>query len=126
MNIALDTNIIVYSLAGVPQTAEAASWALEDAANRAGLLAISAPVYAELLAIPESSKAGLDTFIAESGIRVDWEISPSSWTVARLVFAAYARRRKRAKIDAPRRILADFVIGAHALVVGHLLTADRS
>jgi len=126
MNIALDTNIIVYSLAGVPQTAEAASRALENAANRGGILVLSAPVYAELLAIPESSKADLDAFIAESGIRVDWEISPSSWTVAGLAFAAYARRRKRAKIDAPRRILADFVIGAHALVVGHLLTTDPS
>jgi predicted nucleic acid-binding protein len=126
MNIALDTNIIVYSLVGAAQTAEAASRALEEAANRGGILVISAPVYAELLAIPESTKGDLDGYIAETGIRVDWEISPSSWTVAGLAFAAYARRRKRSKIEAPRRILADFIIGAHSLVVGHLLTADPS
>jgi predicted nucleic acid-binding protein len=126
MNIALDTNIIVYSLAGVAQTAEAASQALEHAANRGGILVISAPVYAELLAIPQSTKADLDSFISESRIRIDWDISPSSWATAGLAFAAYARRRKRQKLDAPRRILADFIIGAHSLTVGHLLTADPS
>ena len=62
MNIALDTNIIVYSLVGAAQTAEAASRALEEAANRGGILVISAPVYAELLAIPESTKGDLDGY----------------------------------------------------------------
>src|ERR1035438_9109341 len=126
MNIALDTNIIVYSLAGVAQTAEAASRALEAAANRGGVLVISAPVYAELLAIPQSTKADLDLFLVESRIRIDWDISPNSWGAAGLAFAAYARRRKRQKVDAPRRILADFIIGAHSLTIGHLLTADPS
>jgi predicted nucleic acid-binding protein len=126
MNIALDTNIIVYSLAGMAQTAEAAARALEDAANSGGILVISAPVYAELLAIPQSSKAELDAFITESRIRVDWDISQSCWTAAGLAFAAYCRRRRRIKIDGPRRLLADFIIGAHSLDVGHLLTADPS
>jgi len=126
MNIALDTNIIVYALAGTARTAEAAAQALESAAVRGGVLVLSAPVYAELLAIPHSSKADLDAFITETKIRVDWDLSRSCWTAAGLAFAAYAGRRKRQKIGPPRRILADFLIGAHSLEVGNLLTADPS
>jgi predicted nucleic acid-binding protein len=126
MNIALDTNSIVYALAGIAQTAEAAAQALEDAAGRGGVLVLCAPVYAELLAIPRASKTDIDAFIAETKIRVDWDLSQSCWTAAGLAFAAHARRRKRQKIGPPRRILADFLIGAHALQIGHLLTADPS
>jgi predicted nucleic acid-binding protein len=56
MNIALDTNIIVYALAGDAQTASAASNALEHAASQGGAIIVSAPVYAELLAIPNWNK----------------------------------------------------------------------
>lgn len=126
MNIALDTNIIVYALAGIARTAQAAAQALEDAAFRGGVLVLSAPVYAELLAIPHSTQVDLDAFISETKMRVDWDLSQSCWTVAGLAFAAYARRRKRQKTGPPRRILADFLIGAHSLEVGNLLTADPS
>ena len=94
MNIALDTNILAYALAGIAQTEEAATQALEDAAGRGGVLVLSAPVYAELLAIPLSSKVDLDAFIAETKIRVDWDLSRSCWTAAGLAFAAHPRRRK--------------------------------
>jgi predicted nucleic acid-binding protein len=124
MNVALDTNIIVYTLAGAAETADAASRALEDASIRGGVLVISAPVYAELLALPDSSKSDLDAFIAEAKIRVDWSISERSWIAAGHAFAAYARRRRRHKLDGPRRIFADFIIGAHSVEVGSLLTAD--
>jgi predicted nucleic acid-binding protein len=121
MNIALDTNIIVYVLAGVAQTALRASRALDDAASRGGVIVVSAPVYAELLAIPNSSKRDLDTFMAETRIRVDWNLSENCWTAAGVAFAAYARRRNKQRLDSPRRILADFIIGAHAVEVGNLL-----
>jgi predicted nucleic acid-binding protein len=126
MNIAIDTNIIVYSLSGVERTAAAAAGALEDAANKGGALVVSAPVYAELLAMPGSSRTVLDAFFAEARVRVDWEIDEASWISAGDAFAAYARRRKRQRIALPRRILADFVIGAHSLSVGALLTADAA
>jgi len=126
MNIAVDTNVIVYSLSGVQRTANAASEALEDAASRGGTLVVCAPVYAELLAMPGSSRNVLDTFFAEAKVRVDWSIAEASWISAGEAFAAYARRRKRQKIEFPRRILADFVIGAHSLTVGALLTADAA
>ena len=118
MNTALDTNVIMYALAGTAQTASSASQALEAAASQGGVIVMSAPVYAELLAIPDAKKDDLDEFIAEAKIRVDWNLSQSCWTAAGTAFAAYARRRKRHGLDGPRRILADFV--------GSLLTADAA
>jgi predicted nucleic acid-binding protein len=126
MNIAVDTNIIVYALAGVAETSLRASHALEDAAGRGGVIAVSAPVYAELMAIPKSMPGDLDAFFAEARIRVDWHLSQNCWIVAGAAFAGYARRRNRQKIGGPRRILADFVIGAHSQEVGCLLTADAA
>ena len=126
MNIAIDTNIIVYVLIGVARTAESASRASEADASQGGALVIAAPVYAELLAVPGSGQNDLDAFIAETKIRVDWTISHDCWTAAGVAFASYARRRTRQKAGAPRRTLADFIIGAHAVDVGSLLTADSS
>jgi predicted nucleic acid-binding protein len=126
MNVALDTNIIVYALVGNAQIASAASKALERAASQGGAIVVSAPVYAELLAIPNYDKQDLDAFVADAKIRVDWQLSEACWIAAGVAYAAYARRRKRQKSDAPRRILADFIIGAHAVGVEALLTADGS
>ncbi len=126
MNLALDTNVIVYALAGTEQTARASSQALEDAASRGGALVVAAPVYAELLGIPHSKKEDLDAFIADAKSLVDWHISKSCWIGAGIAFAAYARRRNRQKVSSPRRILADFIIGAHAAEVGGVLTADAA
>ncbi len=110
----------------VARTGEVASRALEAAASRGAVLVIAVPVYAELLAVPGSGQNDLDAFIAETKIRVDWTISHDCWTAAGVAFASYARRRTRQKAGAPRRILADFIIGAHAVEVGSLLTADSS
>ena len=47
------------------------------------------------------------------------------WRAAGRAFQAYAARRKRHRDSGPRRILADFVIGAHATEKAHrLLTLD--
>jgi predicted nucleic acid-binding protein len=118
--------VIVYALTGANDEASAASEALEDAASQRGTIVVSAPVYAELLAMPHATRETIDAFIAEARIRVDWEISNECWTAAGIAYAAYARRRRRQKLDSPRRILADFIIGAHSLTVGSILTADSS
>jgi predicted nucleic acid-binding protein len=49
MNIALDTNVIVYALAGDERTALKPILAMKSAASRGGALVLAAPVYAELL-----------------------------------------------------------------------------
>jgi len=125
MTTAVDTNII------------SAFWNEDDALNRAaqgalkaassqGTLAISGVVYAELLAAPGRTEAFLDEFCGDTGIGVEWELEERIWREAGGAFQGYATRRRKQKGTEPRRILADFVIGAHALVKGYtLLTLDE-
>jgi len=48
------------------------------------------------------------------------------WREAGLAFQEYAARRRKQKGTAPRRILAAFLIGAHAAVNGYrLLTLEE-
>ena len=65
-----------------------------------------------------------DRFLLESRIRVDWKLSEQIWRVAGVKFAEYARRRRTSRGGDLRRLIADFVIGAHAAAVGGLVTRD--
>jgi predicted nucleic acid-binding protein len=95
--------------------------ALDEALGRS--LVISGTVYAELLGAPRRSEVLLDKF-CEAGIGVEWELSEHIWKAAGRAFQSYATRRKKLQERAPG-ILADFLIGAHALVNGYkLLTLD--
>ncbi len=94
--------------------------------RRRGILILSGAVYAELLALAKWSNIDLDAFVLETRLRVDWNLPQEIWTEAGLAFGRYARRRLRQKSGAPRKILADFIIGAHARAVGGLLTADMT
>jgi predicted nucleic acid-binding protein len=126
VSTALDTNVIVYVISGTADTAARAARALEKAARTSTSLVLCAPVYAELLALPKWTKSDLDAFLSETKIQVDWDMPAEIWTNAGLAFAAYARRRTRQRSGHPRRILADFIIGAHAARTGGLLTADAA
>ena len=67
----------------------------------------------------------LDSFCKETGIAVDWNLNEAMWHAAGRAFQHYAARRRRQRDSGPRRILADFLIGAHALRHGfRLLTLD--
>ena len=67
----------------------------------------------------------MDRFFAEAGIQVEWELSEKIWREAGKAFQGYVARRRRQGGVGPRRILADFLIGAHAMVRGYrLLTLD--
>jgi predicted nucleic acid-binding protein len=88
-------------------------------------LVVSGLVYSELMAGPLRDEAGLDLFFGDTGIKVDWDMDEEIWREAGRAYCGYARRRKSSGGDSPRRILVDFLIGAHALVRGHsLLTID--
>jgi len=82
-------------------------------------------VFAELIAAPGRSETFVSSFFEKTGIGVDWELPERVWQVAGRAFQAYAERRRKQRDAAAQRILADFVIGAHALANGcRLLTLD--
>ena len=96
-----------------------------DAAFARGKLVISGAVFAELLALPRRTEAFIDEFLRETGIGVDWITDETMWRVAGRAFQAYANRRRKQRAGEPRRLLADFLIGAHAIENGFaLLTLD--
>jgi predicted nucleic acid-binding protein len=103
----------------------AAQNALDTAFNR-GTLVAAAPVFAELIAAPGRSEKFVGSFFEETGIGVDWELTEQIWRLAGRAFQAYAERRRKQRDKGARRILADFIIGAHALANGfRLLSLDQ-
>ena len=123
MTTVIDTNVIV-ALWDKDDAVNSAAQSALDAALRRGHLVIPAPVFAELLACPGRSEAFLDAFLKDTGISVDWNLDEAIWRTAGLAFQNYAARRRKQR-DYPRRILADFLIGAYALEKRcHLLTLD--
>jgi len=125
MTTAIDTNVIVALWDPDDSLNSAASSALDSAVAH-GATIISGPVFAELLALPRRREDFVDEFLRDTGIAVDWDVDEAVWRAAGLAFQAYAKRRRTQERTGPRRILADFVIGAHALERGHkLLTLDE-
>jgi predicted nucleic acid-binding protein len=124
MITSVDTNILV-GLWDRDDALNSAALAALDAAFARGKLVISGAVFAELLAFPQRTEEFLDGFLSDTEIAVDWASDESVWRVAGMAFQQYAARRRKQKADGPRRILADFYIGAHALENGYsLLTLD--
>jgi predicted nucleic acid-binding protein len=125
MTTAIDTNILVALWNEDDTLNTLARSALDDALGR-GSLVISAPVFAELLAAPARNEAFLDSFCRDTGISLDWELEETVWRAAGRAFQLYVGRRRKQRGSGPRRILADFLIGAHALQNGfRLLTLDE-
>ncbi len=125
MTTAIDTNVIIALWDTDPALNTAAQNAL-DAAFHRGTLVAAAPVLAELIAAPGRSEAFVDAFLEETGIGVDWDLPEQAWRLAGRAYQAYAERRRKQRDRGARRILADFVIGAHASVNGfRLLTLDE-
>jgi len=124
VTIALDTNVLV-ALWDASDTLHPVARAALEAASNKEALAISGVVYAELIGAPGRTEAFVDRFCEEAGIAVEWELNEKIWRVAGRAFQAYTLRRKKHGRPEPRRLLADFLIGAHALENGYkLLTLD--
>ncbi len=124
MTTAVDTNVIIALWDKDPALSGAAENALEAAFKR-GQLTIAAPVFAELIAAPGRSEAFISSFLEDTAIAVDWDLDEQIWKAAGRAFQAYAERRRKQRDAGVRRILADFLIGAHAQVRGfRLLTLD--
>ncbi|MEP6848974.1 MAG: PIN domain-containing protein [Acidobacteriota bacterium] len=126
MITSVDTNVLVGLWDRDDSLNSAAQDALDNAVAR-GRLVICGAVHSELLAFPRRTEAFVDEFLDDTGIAVDWITNEAIWRSAGRALQAYAkRRRKQTSSGPPRRILADFLIGAHAFEKGHtLLTLDQ-
>jgi predicted nucleic acid-binding protein len=92
-----------------------------------GSLAISAFTHAECHACPGATEDFIREFLATGGIDVDSRLPDEIWPLTWDRFANYAKRRRKTAKDQPRRLLADFLIGAHAQFrADRLMTMDRA
>ena len=123
MRTAVDSNVLSAVWSGEPPAADIARGLAE--AKSLGGLVVCAPVYVELLAYPKSTESFLNRFLGDTGISVEFELSESVWREAGRRFARYAARRRRSTREGPKRLLVDFLIGAHALAqADRLMTLD--
>lgn len=142
MITAVDTNILLdVVIPGAPHGDE--SEGALGAALSAGALVVSEPVYAEMAAhFPD--RAQLDVLLEDVGIRIQGSSAEALHRAGR-AWQDYLRRRPAsvvcpacghaqdvrcercsATIRSRQHVVADFVIGAHALVhADRLLTRDR-
>lgn len=124
MTTALDSNVLIAFWNEDDELNLEASKALQGAAE-AGELVISPPVYFEIRSIRDRDEAKIEYFLEKTEIHVDWQLEERIWREAAQASHEYVKRRKGA-ILSPRRITADFVIGAHAMVRDYpLLTLDK-
>lgn len=118
MITAVDTNILLDILLPNEDFVQRSGKALEAAAT-AGSLVICELVYAELC-VGFDSQEQCDEFLTDVGIQTDPLDRPASFLASRVW------RRYREQGGRRERILADFLIGAHAqLQASRLLTRDR-
>lgn len=118
MRSAVDTNVISAIWTAQPEEREARLLLTEGRAR--GVVVICGIVYAELLAHPLVKPSVTESFIEAAGIEVDSSLDKAVWQEAGIRYRSYSERRRRAKAAGRRKHVADFVIGAHAL-----LRADR-
>jgi hypothetical protein len=122
---AIDTNVISALWSSEPLAAEMTK-RLGQAQMDGGLV-ISAPVYVELLAHPKATASFVEEFLAKTKVTVDFDLDETVWREAGKSFALYAERRRESGGGHPKRLLVDFLIGAHAsLRADRLLTLDRN
>lgn len=125
MSHCIDTNILSALLGGEPNAPVISS--LLNTLRATGPLVIHGSVYAELLAAPGNTARHQDAFLTRGQLQVDWATDEAVWQMSGRAYSAYARRRGRSGGGRPRRILADFLIGAHALSLGaDLVTLDNT
>jgi len=98
-----------------------------DNARQQGTLVVCAPVYCELHACPGVTPRIVRTFLHGTAIIADFQIGEAVWAEAASRFARYATRRRRSGRESPKRMLVDFIVGAHALLqADSLLTLDQN
>ncbi len=118
MRTAVDTNVLSAILSGESPASKCKTDLFE--AQRRGELVICALVYAELCAYPRATQDLIDRFLHDTRIGIDFHMGEHIWRETAQRFASYALRKRKSGGGNPKRVLVDFIVGAHAL-----LNADR-
>ena len=114
----VDTNVLIDIIGDDPKFAEASTEVLEEC-SETGVLIINPIIYGEVGAICDSLEE-LNALLPEDVFRRDEMIWEASF------LAGQAFRRYRKNKGQKKRVLADFLIGAHASVAGFgLITRDN-
>jgi predicted nucleic acid-binding protein len=106
--ISLDTNVILAAFDPLDALHVRALEVLDRIGSEARV--ICPVVYAELRASEEWER--LKLFLERAAVEVMWEMPEAVWERAGRAMGEYARMRRSRAL--PRRVLADFLIGAHA------------
>ncbi len=114
MKTALDSNILSSLWSAEPSASQVRQQLVNARAQ--GSIVVCAAVYVELGAHPLTSPALVDKLLQEAGVEVDFRFDEEVWRKAAERFATYAKRRRESGGTSPKRLLADFLIAAHALV----------
>jgi predicted nucleic acid-binding protein len=125
MKTALDSNIILALFTLEPTHSTVA--AMLGELRSEGPLVICGGVFSECHAIPNMTAEVLREFLDDTGVAVETSNSIENYSAVGQVFAAYANRRRKSGGGEPKRLLADFIVGAHAArSCDQLMTLDRS
>ena len=122
MITAIDTNILIDLLIEDAHFQQRSETALQKVSEE-GVLVICEAVYAEIAGwfLEESQ---LDRFLQETGVELKLSSRQTLWKAGQMW-----RKSRKGHTDEPiakRRLLADFLIGAHALLqADQLLTRDK-
>jgi len=114
MRTAIDTNLISAIWTGEPSGSRGMNFLSE--AESLGSLVISPIVYIELCGYPGASADLIHRFLNKTRITVDWRFELDIWQAAAERFQRYTERRRRQGLIQPKRLLADFLVGTHALL----------
>ncbi len=120
---AVDTNVLIDVAEGDTADTETIVVLLSEAPAP---LVIAPIVYAELCAHAGWKTDEVDDFLHLTSVVVHWHLAPETWRVAGTTNGIHARRRRESGAPGPRRIAADFLIGAHATTVGRPVTRDAA
>ena len=95
-------------------------------ARAEGSLVICGAVFAEVAANPYVDERFVAEFLDDTAIGVDFMLGEEIWRLAAARYRNYVERRRRREKDFERRLIADYIIGAHAVVAAdRLMTRDR-
>jgi predicted nucleic acid-binding protein len=121
MRTAVDTSVILDVLVADPKHGGRSEAALRRCAGE-GALVIGECVLAEIAPAFPGGEGEIREFLGDWGLEFLPSIEKSA-LVAGIMFRSYLRRRHRRE---PRRLVPDFLIGAHArLLADRLLARDR-